>query len=305
MTQIYASAALLLLCMNTANSDTDSNRVYGSVEAHEPMFLGYTWDEDDVAYMDFKLSMRYPILHRSVPGLAVAGFLPYPYFSFTGRFGQYIGTRESSPVLSKRFNPELFGRYWLKGRQGFSKSDSVDIVYGHESNGQSVTDENSYLAMAVELAIQGDDPRYADDYISRGWDYLGMRHTKLWDDSVTTFTEIKYLLDHGLIQKDSEGYNLWEDDPEGKPRREVYGLSFAYKKNIETGSNWLLNEKIFLKFTTGIENTFAYNTVLTEISFTVGNLPLMLWASYGYNSDLADYYKRYTSGGIALEFMIL
>ncbi len=280
---------------------------YGHLKSHEPIFLGYTWDEDDVGYMDFKLSLEYPILHSGKPQSAALGFLPYPYFDFSGRFGHYIGTRASSPVIAKRYNPELFGRYWLKDIAGVKGDASLDIIYGHESNGQNVNDVDSYNAMALELAVDGDDPRNARDYISRGWDYAAVLWTQPWVATdatrIVTFTEVRYLLDEGLIQENAEEYREWENDREGKPRRKVDGLSFAYKYRFNSSHSWINSEKIYLEVRTGIEDTFRYNTLLAEASFTVGNIPLMLWVSHGYNSDLVDYYREMTSGGIAIEFM--
>jgi len=52
--------------------------------------------------------------------------------AFTGRFAQYLGTRDSSPVVTKRLNPKLFYRQRTQGR------DYFDIGYNHESNGQSI-----------------------------------------------------------------------------------------------------------------------------------------------------------------------
>ena len=37
---------------------------------------------------------------------------PNFYFAATIRAGQYIGTRPSSPVISKRFNPLFAVRFW-------------------------------------------------------------------------------------------------------------------------------------------------------------------------------------------------
>ena len=56
--------------------------------------------------MDFKISVKYPVLKDLLSkALPDSGL----YFAFTGRWGQYIGDRYSSPVIAKRFNPKLFG----------------------------------------------------------------------------------------------------------------------------------------------------------------------------------------------------
>lgn len=299
---------IFLFCVYTplTQGDEQVDTEYGHLSAFEPMYVGYRWDEDDVPYMDFKLSMKYPLLHSGKPSRPAYTFLPYPYFAFSTRMGQYIGTRESSPVISKRFNPELFGRYWLTAKNGTMTSNSVDLIYGHESNGQNVNTYATFIATALEMELHGEDIKYAKDYLSRGWDYTGIRWNQHWkfgsQQDVITFLQVRYFLDHGLMQGDAEECYSWEDDPECKPRRQTDGLSLAFKRTVEINSEWIQRQKIFLKWTTGLEKTFQYNTLRAELSFTAGNLPLMIWASYGYNSDLIDYYRQLSSGGIAIEF---
>lgn len=303
-----ALAFLTCLLLPSALQANDDSKRYAGMQSHEPIYIGYTWDEDDVGFMDFKLSLKYPIWHNAQPKKAAFGWLPYPYFDFSGRFGQYIGTRESSPVIAKRFNPELIGRYWLlPDTDSHLPASSLDLLYGHESNGQSIGDNNSYQAMTQELALQGEDLKFADDYISRGWDYVGVLWSQNWaaesDRHVTTFLKLHYFLDDGLMQGAAEEYKSWENDREGKKRRQVDGISLSYRRNIDLGHSLLRGEKFFLQYVTGTENTFRFNTVRLEFSFVMGNLPLMLWASHGYNSDLADYYRELSSGGIAIEFL--
>src|SRR5258708_33525620 len=105
--------------------------------------------------MDFKISVKYPLfndrLSKKLPDSRL-------YFAFTGRWGQYIGDRYSSPVIAKRFNPKLFWRQNLNyvcqerkedGTLAVSKHcegnpDKVPGTYieaaiGHESNGQTIS----------------------------------------------------------------------------------------------------------------------------------------------------------------------
>lgn len=286
----------------TPNTVPATATEYGHLQSHEPFYIGYTVDQDDVPFMDFKLSMKYPILHNGKANAAAFGFAPYPYFTFSARFGQYLGTRESSPVLAKRYNPELSGRYWLATHNG--RNSTLDVIYGHESNGQSVTDPNSYLAKKIELAVQHQDLKYADDYISRGWDYVGLLWSEPWDTThgeLFSFIKVHYFLDNGLLQGKAEEYNSWEDNREGKKRRKTDGLSFSLKRNVDLNNSWFNHSKVFLQYVTGIEEPTRFNTLRLELAFTTGNLPLMLWLSHGYNSDLADYYRELNSVGMAIE----
>ena len=118
---------LIFLCMSGTVLAQEGGENDPKLKSHEPVLLGYTFDEDDEAFLDFKISLQYPIADKKLKTYVADGtYFPnflksicnnrlfescYPYFSFTGRFGQYIGTRDSSPVISKRFNPKLFLRF--------------------------------------------------------------------------------------------------------------------------------------------------------------------------------------------------
>ena len=73
--------------------------------------------------------------------------------------------RDSSPVIGQRFNPEVFFRWWLQG------DDYVGVGYSHESNGQSINSQSSFVDKQENLRQEGDDERLAKEYLSRGWDY--------------------------------------------------------------------------------------------------------------------------------------
>ena len=303
--------SLLLLCLSLPLLAYDTGRKQlGHLETYKPNTIGYTKADNDVGFVDFQLSFMYPLFHDNQPASAAAGFLPYPYFTFTGRFGQYIRTRPSSPVIAKSYNPELFFRYWLSP-EGKDKdhADKLDFIYGHESNGQSINTESSYKQKQIDLIADGDDPAYADDYISRGWDYVSMRWGHNWnqhntaDSHFTTYLSVKTFLDSGLLQKNQEDYNDWENNPEGKPRAETDGIELSARFNTSFNSGIVSGDSIIVTYTTGLENSFQFNTYKAEFVLDIGNLPLMIWARHGYNSDLVDYYQEVTSVGLGIEFL--
>ena len=99
-------------------------------------------------------------------------------------------------------------------------------------------------------------------------------------------------------------YNSWENSPEGKPRESVDGIRLKLKYNTNFINNKVFkSNKLYFSLTTGYEDTFEYNTVRAEWAVGIKNVPVMIWASKGYNSDLVDYYKNVTSFGIAVEFV--
>lgn len=294
--------ALLFAALPASQLHRDENQGILKLQSYEPTTLGITFDDNDVSFMDFKLSQKYPMFHDGrfdKDNPAWHHGLPYLYFAFTGRFGQYIGTRHSSPVVAKRFNPKLFGRYWFN-----SENDHLDIGYAHESNGQSITTLGAYEQQRAEFASEGQDPDFANDAISRGWDYLeatlkkGYRYA---DTKSYAYLNIKYFLPHGLLQGGAEEYNAWEGRSDGKPRKSVDGVSLLLKSSRDFRFGPLIGDKYALIYTTGYKDMFRYHTLRLEATLKIGDIPVMLWYSDGYNSDLADYYKRVGSYGIALE----
>ncbi|MGC1454022.1 MAG: phospholipase A, partial [Nitrospirota bacterium] len=135
---------------------------------YEPTTIGYTHDSDDTGFMDFKISVRYQLFPAWITrgqnylqsGLGDNSAL---YFAFTGRFSQYIGTRDSSPVVEKLFNPKLFYRLWTDP----AHEDHVDLAFAHESNGQAIDSQAEYQAALATSANQNE----VKDQLSRGWDY--------------------------------------------------------------------------------------------------------------------------------------
>ena len=318
----------LLQGKQLALEDTESERqqliayqepaVRGSrLTAYEPNMVGWTFDENDVneGYLDALISLKYPFLHDGfyAPDAAVLN----AFFAFTGRFSQYIESRDSSPVVSKRFNPKFFLRHWL------DSGSYIDLGYAHESNGQSIATEEAYLRERDNLVAEGQDPDFARDYISRGWDYLSLDWRKAWrpkawflgKGQLVSYLNLKYFLDDGLLQGNPEEYNDWEGD--GVNLRKQYdGISFTGKyefgKAVCLGSGLggdarpgkspaVCLSKIAWRQTTGYDGLFDNNTSRLELTVSLLDIPFTLWGQTGYNSDLVDYYREVDSWGVALE----
>jgi hypothetical protein len=294
--------------------DTEGEPKVLPLESYEPNTIGFTWDSDDVRFMDFKLSVKYPLMPRrlcSVTALHDSRF----YFAATARFAQYLGTRESSPVIGKRFNPKLIWRV-LTSPDDHSSSDEecmdkgrkhvrdyLDFAFNHESNGQSI-DSPQLLQEAI---AQAERPEFARDNISRGWDYLEMVHKHTWhkdgEEKFASYLTLKYFLPRGPLQGTAEEYNAWENDPEGKPRRRVHGvgLLLKYESDWDPNNNWSRHPKLAFGYETGYSHAFKYSTVRGEAGIKLWELPLTAFAQYGYGSDLAQYYKKVRSYGVFLE----
>lgn len=310
-----AAAGLLLACASYA-AEKEACETHSEKEpvlcSYEPNTVGYTRDSDDVGFVDFKISVRYQLFPDWITrGLnhvtSDLGNNVGLYFGLTGRLGQYFGTRESAPLIGKRFNPKLFFRYWPdETRLGY-----IDFAFlAHESNGQFISTETQYR----EAQMAAERPEFANDHISRGWDYLELVWKKVprYDadkTSLSTYVTLKYFLPNGPLQGKPEEYNDWENHPEGKPRNQVNGVA-AMLKYHKTGKwfnpkdeNWAIfsDIKLSVAYETGYREIFRYNTVRLEAGTKVMQLPLNLWVQEGYGSDLAQYYKKVTSWGIEVQ----
>ena len=288
---------------------------------HEPNLLGLRYDSDEKdIYLDFKISLQYPLFKETFDSLAQAAWVPkfvkslcknkffddcYPYLSFTGRFSQYINAlgygRESSPVIGRRFNPKLFWRF-ENNKRGY-----IDFEYAHESNGQYISSKESIDALADDLANrENGKPIHAYDYISRGWDYYGITAkyipAEIGDRHLTLYLSLaKYI--GGLLQGTKEEYFAeWEAPRDITQRQQINGFRLMAKwKEDQKYNSWFKGYKIVTIFETGTVDFGKYNTYQLELSTRIRDMPFMFWVRKGYNSDLSQYYKNVYSAGVALE----
>ena len=127
----------------------------GRLQLYEPISAGYTKDSDDVPFLDVTLSLKFRLAPEFVQDRNYRLFL-----AFTTRFGFYLGTRESSPVIGKTYNPKLIWRYIPESgtrASSVGRANSVerrgylDLAYAHESNGQSINTPEEYEAALREV----------------------------------------------------------------------------------------------------------------------------------------------------------
>ncbi|MBF9141279.1 hypothetical protein [Hymenobacter properus] len=293
------------------------------LQSFEYNTVSFTKDSDDAAFMDFTVSQRYPLplvewlrlfagqpwlLGRWWPNVrpryeidsaccrpAKPSRRKYYSavrlnFAFSGRFGQYIGTRPSSPVIGKRFNPYLFLEYHFRHPSLVPRGASVRVGYGHESNGQGIADSAAFYATVANSHGTERDTR---DYISRGWDYWGgdvswnLYETPNRKHVVVADLAGRAYLRRGALQGEKEEYRRWEQPWAGSNlrRNEVSGLAAS----LEYVSECEFFNRVRLSAETGMTRPFRYNSWRALVCLRVGQLPVFASYADGYNGDLAQF----------------
>jgi len=307
-------------------------------EPYEPSTVGLTQDSDDAGFLDVTVSLQLPLADWQGP---LAGRNQELDIAFTGRFGFYMGdARASKPVIGKRLNPKLLWRVQLsddaarfascekagaavfRGRRSdpcaqYMPDSYLEFAYAHESNGQFIDTEAEYQAARAAALLKDGNADYANDRLSRGWDYLGINYkapTCAACESqryrLSAYAMVRYFLSDGLLEGHKEEWHSWESDAaEGKARDKVNGLAVLGKyvrhvcviDGFACEDSYFRDVKFVLGYETGYHEPFRYGTVRAEAGVRLKPLPITIWWQRGYNADLAQYYKKTTSYGIAVD----
>ena len=111
----------------------------------------------------------------------------------------------------------------------------------------------------------GDDPRFADKFITRGWDYFGLTWKSCEPISdlkkLSIYARLQYFLDDGILQGEAENYFAFENADEAKERASYDGLSVLFRYDYHIFGD---RAKLALKYTTGYQDVFENNTLRFE-----------------------------------------
>lgn len=284
------------------------------IESYEPNRLGYTWQDDDVPFVDFTVSLKYQLLkaftERLTCGKGGAGKQTCKsmehwkgYLAFTGRFGFYVRTRPSDPVIAKNYTPKLFVRYSPESGTSTGLANYIDFAYAHDSNGQTTDGPGKYLFDRRT----SERPEFALDEVSRGWDYLQVAGKHTLAQRWSVYGDLKFFLRHGFVQGVPEEYHVWENDPDGRPRHAFQGVMMAAERTwtgVSWGQSWysLKDPRVMVQYETGYDPAFRFNTFQVELGARVFDFPVAFWFRDGYGHSLARYYKKTQAFGIELRF---
>ena len=291
------------------------------LQSFEPSAFGYEKNNDDVAFYNIRLSVKFPLFPRLTSDYL--GKNNRLYFAFTGAFDFYIGTRDSGPVVGKEYNPQFFWQHQFScGPDPYQSSRTYGgslanagrsdfpcyfmVGYNHDSNGQIIDTPEQY---AQAQRSQGTEA--ANDAISRGWDYIGLtaKFIRSTDDyRISLYPQLKYFLSDGLLQGRPEELHYWEHPSDGKPRKEVDGLGllgkyqFHFRKCYDPNDPCPIGDgKLAVRYGTGYQDPFKFSTVRIEAGIQVFQLPIVFWAQKGYMSDLSQYYRNVKAYGVEIE----
>jgi len=165
-------------------------------------------------------------------------------------------------------------------------------------------DRSLYTWRSRLLKITERGPEYAQDYISRGWDYLTYkRHLHFEAEGKNAMDiDLRYFLSYGLLQKGSDEYFPWEAPRPIMHIRQVDGIRMKVTRDVD----WSWFKGVTLFYTTGYRDVARWNTFRMELGFTplsnLMGLPIILWGQSGYNSSVTQYYRKAWSVGLAASF---
>jgi hypothetical protein len=286
------------------------------LQSFEPSALGHQKNNDDVAYYNIKLSVKFPLMPNTTKNWGEGN--NRFFFAFTGVLGFYVDTRNSGPVVGKEYNPQLFWEHRVTcNADQFNPAQSVGqanhdtryprydcyfmLGYNHDSNGQIINSLDQYVQTQHSQGTEA-----ANDAISRGWDYLGLTGKYVVPLSSTMnrlslYPSLKFFLSDGLLQGEPEELHDWEHPSDGKPRKEVDGIGLLAKYQRHINWNFIGDGKVAIRYSTGYQVPFRYSTVRIEAGIQVLQLPIVVWTQKGYMSDLSQYYRNVTGYGLEIE----
>lgn len=272
---------------------------------HEPNLFGIAYDSDDQeAYLSFTLSIQQELFYTA---FADRDWELKLYGAMTTRQAFYAFTRPSSPVIGRRYNPKVFVRF-----------PYLDVtLFGHESNGQKITSKTQYDLFRDQLVEDNetvlDDrknkPSYAEDYLSRGWDYFGVtwRLHPYGGSSQQQFQiNAKKFYESCCVQGRAEEVHEWERDygelpKKIKKRQDVETFRFTYSRDFIDSRDVRAKEEFAprgVHFSL-IIGSKGFMSMEGSFDFFLGYLPFRLSMSNGYTSELVNYHRRVTKSELS------
>jgi len=244
------------------------------------------------------------------------------FFTYTGEFDFYMGTRDSSPVVNRISNPAFHYRKHL-GDTFSGKAMSLEwlnVAIEHRSDGQvieadeKITDPASpdFGRYRAQVELEKGNHQYFDA-ISRGANYfsfegklnIGKSHSeyKVCNEElscVSTWVSAKL-----YFTKDSDvywgpqanrGITISDYDRFRFVIADAFNTSFSPIPKMELGLEWTVGDELLST------DSFDINVFFPWIPKDNLKIPLYLRAHIGPMNTLSDYTKEQNSIGIGVRF---
>lgn len=261
--------------------------------------MGFAFDNDDVNFLDFRISLIYPFLDGiTAQAKRRLSLFPSIYIASGARFAQYYLTRPSDPIIGKDFTVKLMFRFFTTSMHD---KNFIEFVYAHQSNGQTIDKIEAYLDELKKQPVAD----FANDFIGRSWFYFELNFSRqIMPTPFNLVVEARF----NYYLKDNQ-VNWWETHSERKPRAEVNGVSIKLysipNRVLFDGFLSIGFYRFGIRYETGYQKAFLYHSIQCETTVFIDKAFLRFWAQTGYSNDIAMYFKRTSSAGVALELFSL
>lgn len=255
----------------------EANRL---LRGNEPSYFVHARDKDDNSeHIEFYLSVKYPMMDWLFSENASL------FFNYNGKYDFFVSTRHSSPIISRIQNPGLMYEYKLE--EPAWRLKSIKTGYFHESNGQTIDSKAEYL-----LA------EYAEDYVSRGWDYIPLDLKFEPSNNFSFYLKLRYFLEMQMGKYEKEDKIFWEPVAGDQSEIEDYdGIRMLFSKKFKV--KYFDEIKLAAMFRSGYRD---YNlSQRYEGTFKIGGIPFHAFYVTGYGNEIATYHKKGYYYGIGLE----
>ncbi|MDH5712149.1 MAG: phospholipase A [Gammaproteobacteria bacterium] len=303
---------LLFLSFLMTDVLAGNGEVGRNLTGYEPSYFVFANDGID-SHAEFKVSIKYP-LDKDVEWLSsrIDGDNKI-YFAYTGQYDFFLFSeegqgRDSAPVVSRIQNPGVFIKHKLinfddennceDSRVEFENGlESISLGWFHESNGQQI-DNNITFNNTVN----------ASDYVSRGWDYLGVdfkwREGSLLSEQGYTniYARFRFFCNcqgFGAI-KGREDDTTILGDPVSADIRDYDGFRLVVDDYVTPDVQYGLQlrsgigaEQAFDNWSYRVELTFRTRSipVLKHIPF-IEDIPFTLFYFNGYGENISTYHIK-------------
>lgn len=281
-----ATFAILLIFVSGAYSQESERKLSG----YQPSYFYYARDGVD-DHIEFNVSVKYPV-DENVEWLSrlFGGKSSKLYIAYTGQYDFFVFSeksdgRDSAPIVSRIQNPGAFFKYEFDADEFERGFKNVSVGWFHESNGQQIEDRDTFL-----------DTVNASDYVSRGWDYLGI-DTKyrlndfLVDGSRTNiYTRLRIFCNcqgFGSIGDKEDDISVF-GVADTASIRNFDGLRFVIDHRLNDRWNYAVKLRTGLSSDEALDN-WSYTL---ELNYWWDDIPLSLNYFDGYGANISTYHIK-------------